>query len=458
MNKGFDPLKSAFAHTTTYWESGASPNWEALGWKREIDTCFSRAMKPQRAIKAQIKVSEPQILTAFSIFDEADTKRSQNCAIIGRRLVSVLPFNKSMGVEDVIVDLIEGLCDRSREEHHQVLLDLFSTAFEVNGVQDKASDAIFRHLQKQDPEDIRLNMKTHEYLLYQLRIEHDTRDVKRQLECLKNAHYILYSDAQMYIEKATCIHNALVHTQNHMVRNVVGAMREMAAYYLHGNNNKFEYIPDMFKFSVSIQEKNDSFSKIFLTYYRMPCKDSEFGDFITDCCRIFAAAGRVDWAERDLAMNTFKDCLRVTDATCMVFSRVSVVWQAFRDNELHRMRDVVAELETLDAELRSLMHSVTTSMGITDSQSVDLFSVFESIFLSLSRSMKLVAVKRRELQVDLNALIQSQEIGRVEEDVRLLGSDVVDPYDGWPSLCKTGYFEMLRHALMALMCSSRNSL
>eukprot|EP00966_Prymnesium_polylepis_P310938 7183802-Prymnesium_polylepis.1 len=142
----------------------------------------------------------------------------------------------------------------------------------------------------------------------------------------------------------------------------------MAAYYLHGNNKQFKggYVPDIFKFSVSVQEKNDAFSGIFLTYYKMPCTDAEFEDFITDCCRIFGAVGKVDWAERDLARKKFNECILTTSDTCTAFATDSELWQAFGDTELQKMREVVLDVETLDNEARSLMRSVAASLGVTE--------------------------------------------------------------------------------------------
>lgn len=232
MNKGFYPLNGAAACNTTYWQSAAEPRWEAIGWKREIDDSFSRAQVCKRA-SAPSNVPEPLLLSGFSLFDEGDVKRSQNCAIVGRRVVSRLSFDKSMVFDDIIDLMMDGLCD-SEGDMPSVILDLFSNAFEVDGIRDSRVDAMFRHLRNRDQEDVRVNMKTHEYLLYQIRIEHETCDVKRQLECLKNAHSLIFAEAPLHLAEAERIYSAFEHTTQRVVRDVVAAMRQMAAYYLHG--------------------------------------------------------------------------------------------------------------------------------------------------------------------------------------------------------------------------------
>lgn len=458
MKKGFYSLNAACARSTTYWDTeDTTPQWEALGWKKEIDCSFSRAVTSACKLNTQRKVSEPQVVSGFSLFDEDDCKRSQNCAITGRRVVSMLSFDKSMGATDVIADLIDGLRDGGENgDCPTVLLYLFSNTFEVNGVHDKRAEDRFRYLQQQDQEEVRVNMKTHEYLAYQLRIEHETRNVRWQLQSIKNAHSVLCSEAPVHVAEARRIHAALEHTTHRRVRNVVGAMREMAAYYLHGNTKhcKDEYVPDIVQFSVSLQEKNDAFSGIFLTYYKMPGTDAEFEDFITDCCRIFGAVGKVDWSERDLARETFNACVLTTSDTCTAFATASELWQAFGDTELPKMREVALDVETLDNEARSLMCSVAASLGVAEGKSGELIAAFESIFLSLSRSMKLVTVRRRELQVELHALRHSAETGR-EEVARLLTTEVAEQYDVWSFLCDTMYFKVLRRAIRALICPSQ---
>ena len=460
MNKGFYALSSACSHSTTYWETeNTTSQWEALGWKKEIDCSFSRKVAFPCRLNTQRKVSEEQDLNlnGFSIFGGEDIKRSQNCAITGRRVVSLLSFSKSMSVGEVILDLIEGLQDDGRDgDCHSLLLDLFSNSFESNGVHDKRTDAMFRHLREQDQEEVRNGMLTHEYLIYQLRIEHETRNVKRQLQCLKNAHSVLCSEAPKHLIDARIIHYALKHTSHHHVRRVVGAMREMAAYYLYGNNHQLRdgYIPDIVKFSVSIQEKNDAFSVIFLTYYKMPCSDSEFEAFVTDCCRIFGSAGSIDWAEREFARNKFKEHLITTKDTCDSFASDSVVWQAFRDNELQKMHSVVADVESIDSEIMYLMSSVAESLGVSERKSGEILAVFESIFLSLSRSLKLVTPKRQELQLELHALRHSEETARAEEEVsRLLDTEIAEQYGTWSLLCDSSFMKKLRRAIRAMICS-----
>eukprot|EP00966_Prymnesium_polylepis_P197975 4587410-Prymnesium_polylepis.1 len=101
-----------------------------------------------------------------------------------------------MGATDVIADLIDGLRDGGESgDCSTVLLDLFSNTFEIKGVHDKRTEDRFKYLQEQDQEEVRVNMKSHEYLTYQLRIEHETRNVKRQLQCIKSAHSVLCSEA-----------------------------------------------------------------------------------------------------------------------------------------------------------------------------------------------------------------------------------------------------------------------
>lgn len=460
MNKGFYALNAACARTTTYWDTEyTTSQWEAPGWKSEIDRSFSRAVTSPCKLKPQRKVSEAHDLSGFSLFGEEDCKRSQNCAITGRRIVSMLSFNKSMVAGDVIADMIEGLQDGGRDgECPAVLLDLFSNAFEVNGVHDKRAEAMFRHLQQQNQEEVRDNMTTHEYLIYQLRVEHEERDVKLQLRCLKSAHSLLCLEAPAHLAEARSIHSALQHINHHQVRSVVGAMREMAAYYLHGNNSQLRdgYIPDIVKFATSIQEKNDAFSGIFLTYYKMPCTDAEFEAFVADCCRIFGSAGKVDWAERELTREKFNAYLVTAKDTCASFASDSTMWQAFESKEMQTMHKVVSEVETLDKETHSLMLSVASSLGVAEDKRGELISIFESIFLSLSRSLKLVAVKRHELQLELVASRHLQENRREEEEAaRLLATEVAEHYGTWSFLCDTVYLKMLRRAIRSLICSSQ---
>lgn len=439
MNKGFYPLNAVCARKTGYW-NGTTYKWEALGWKREIDCSFSRAAKPH----IERKVPEPDV-NGFSLFDEADCKRSQNCAIAGKRLVSMLSFSKSTGAAELFADLLEDVRDGGKDgDCPELLMDLFSHAFEVNGARDKRAEAMFRHLTKQDSTAVCANMTTHEFLLYQLRVEHETRDVKRQLQCLKNAHSILYSEAPVQLAEAKKIRCALDRTASPQVRNVVGAMREMAAYYLQGNNTRVAYVPDIFKFSISIQEKSDAFSKIFLTYYAIPGTDAEFEAFITDCCRIFGAAGNVDWAERDAARNKFKCDLQLTAETCAAFATDSDAWKGFEDNELQRMRGVLEDLDTLDSEAFLLMRDVAESLGVSRDKSGELLVVFESIFLSLSRSLKLVTEGREKLR----ALRQSEDMAR--EEPQLVPAQFSEQYYAWSFLC--GYAKMFRCAFQGVIC------
>ena len=222
-----------------------------------------------------------------------------------------------------------------------------------------------------------------------------------------------------------------------------------AASCASGNNQQLAsaYIPDIVKFSVSVQEKQDAFSGIFLTYYKVPCSEAEFEALIADSCRIFGAAGKVDWAERDSARRSFEERLRATSDACSAFSNTA--WQAFRDNELEQMRAVVLGAEAADRKARELMLSVAKSVGVPDGRRSELLPAFESIFLSLSRSLTTVAARRQQVQSELSALRRPVAIQREGEAVRLAAADFVE--QEWPVLCGAAYFNMLRRAILALV-------
>lgn len=469
MNKGFYSLNKSCARETTYWNAEApSCHWEALDWKAELDTSFARTVTTARRPSVKRSESNDQEIQGFSLFRDDDVKRSQNCAILGRRVVSKIAFNKSMSASEVLDDLMDSLREwrdtapesiqptKEAWDSPKILLELFVTAFETNGSHDTHVDAIFQHLKLQSEDQVRENMKTHEYLLYQLRIEHETRNIKMQLTCMKNAYSILCSEAPLHLQESKRILAAVERTRHPWVRSIVGAMREMAAYYMHGNNSQMvgSYIPDIIKFAASVKEKNDTFSCIFLKYYRVEQSDSEFESFISDCCRVFGEGGNVDWSQRQLARTAFGEHLRHAEQACSVFSKDSDMWQSFEVAELQTMRSIVRDVNDMDTEAYCLMWEVAKSLGIQEDQKGELLVVFDTIFQSLSKSLKLVAERRKELQIERYAILQAEQMRREEEDSRLIAVEADEQRDTWSSICDSLRFEILGSFIRAFLCST----
>ena len=412
MRKGFYSLTGTCARSSSYWDVAKnSHEWEAPGWKHEIDLEFSRTIvvpSPCCAAPAASSSSSRGAPAAsssssrgapaaacYSFFHTDDVRRSQNCAIVGRRVVSRLSFRTDMHANDVIAQLMEGLYTGDGDLP-SIVLNLFSsTFFDPNGVADEFADAVFERLKHHSVDEqqlLRSNMEKHQLLLYELRYEHETRDVKQQLQSLCNAHCVLNHDAPCHLTAAKGMLAALELTQSSAVVCAVAAMREMGAYYNHGTNAELAsaYRPDLLKFAASVVSNDDAFTKIFLTYFKPPCG---FGHVVAECCRVFGAVGVVDVAERELQLKTCKACLHATEGTCEALAASVTAWWEFRAAQLVQMRRAVVELELVHRESVSLMDHVATSLGLSARRGQMLES-FQTIFESMSRSLELVGLRR----------------------------------------------------------------
>ena len=417
MRKGFYSLTGACARSSSYWDDSGAYEWEAYekrSWKEEIDLEFSRTCCAAPAASSSSSSSSAPApapaAAGYSFFDTADIRRSQNCAIVGRRVVSRLCFGRDMDVHDVVAQLMDGLYTGDGDIP-SILLNLFSsTFFDPSGVADAFAEAAFERLKHHERQLLRSKMEKHQFLLYELRYEHETRDVTQQLQSLCNAHAVLNHDTPCHLAAAKSMLAALELTQSSAVVCAVAAMREMGAYYNHGTNAELAeaYRPDLLKFAASIVLNDDAFTKIFLTYFKPPCG---FGNTVDNCCRVFGAVGVVDVAERNLQLKTCQASLRATEGTCDALATSVTAWREFRDAQLVQMRRAVVELGLVHRESVSLLEDVAKSLGLAGGTAGQILEAFQTIFESMARSLESVG-RRRSL------LLQEQEQEQQQQQQR----------------------------------------
>ena len=442
MNKGFHAAKEAAA--ATYWKPDAAAfEWVAVGWQRDLDTSFARAAAPSRRVGAQGQTEKAQAPSGFSFFKKDDIKRSQNCGVVGRRVVASLAYTKNMQAEDVVngmIDALRGLCGRAAAgrglpaeaaELPASVMELFCNTFEAEGVKDAHAEAMFSRLRQLEPGDLATNMTSYEHLLYKLRVEHEIRDVRVQLQCMRNVGSMCL-DAPLHIVQARAILAAFERTQHPRVRSIVWAMREMAAYYIHGNNASLAatYVPDLFEFAECVQRKDDAFSQIFLTYYSPRDTDAEAEAFMADCCRVFEACGSVDWAERNSAISALRGHLLYLRSKRELITNGSDAWTSFYADDMLELEGIMAVVEAFHAEAATMTSDAARSLGVKESAKGEIVTAFGSIFSSLLRSAKDALVKRQKLQEECRVR-HCATLARAAQDA----PDPEEDFEEWGQSC-----------------------